>query len=311
MPKYYNYAKGEGIMRKRFYEKTVACLFSMLLTVANVVPVGAEGIELDDQAKPYSVEQAADYDETEVPEYPIWNNQAGILGDLTGDGEVTLQDAKAVLQLALGLNSISEEQKKVIDINGDGIINLQDVQFVLKGALKVIPSLEEYYNIHQVVRYFEENIEPDEEGDYYLVTDMLIGSTSEEFLIIYHSKENCFEFVRMTVREHINKVEYLTVYFKYDIFSLSAVNHKIYFSGFSPSTYYEYNEEAEADFNTGIYKIQDLPYEITTLEGVPWQSTFDHANDTTKLAFSYWNEILYKACKIKLNNIGFRSFQKH
>lgn len=61
------------------------------------------------------------------------------MGDVDGDGNVTLKDAQLVLRASLKLTSLDGQQEKAADCNGDGTINLMDAQLVLKKALKLIP----------------------------------------------------------------------------------------------------------------------------------------------------------------------------
>ncbi len=60
------------------------------------------------------------------------------LGDVTGNGKVNVQDVTLVMQYALGLEALSDEQKEAADVNGDGIINVHDVVLIMQKVLGLI-----------------------------------------------------------------------------------------------------------------------------------------------------------------------------
>ena len=58
-----------------------------------------------------------------------------ILGDVTGDGKVNVQDVAKLAKAALSLVTLTQTEKKAGDVNGDGVINVQDVAKVAKAAI--------------------------------------------------------------------------------------------------------------------------------------------------------------------------------
>ncbi len=55
-----------------------------------------------------------------------------IKGDADGDGKVTASDSRLTLRASVGLEKLSEKQKKAADINGDGKITAEDSREMLK-----------------------------------------------------------------------------------------------------------------------------------------------------------------------------------
>lgn len=60
-----------------------------------------------------------------------------VTGDVTGDGQVTLEDANVVLKAALNITSLSGEALQAADFNHDSFLTLEDANMVLKAALKI------------------------------------------------------------------------------------------------------------------------------------------------------------------------------
>ncbi len=60
---------------------------------------------------------------------------AAVLGDVNFDGSVSVDDARAVLRMSVGLESVSEEIKKCADMNGDGVITVDDARAILRIAV--------------------------------------------------------------------------------------------------------------------------------------------------------------------------------
>lgn len=58
-----------------------------------------------------------------------------VMGDLDGDGKVTAADARLALRAAVGLEILTDEQKKAADINKDGKITAADARLVLRKAV--------------------------------------------------------------------------------------------------------------------------------------------------------------------------------
>jgi hypothetical protein len=68
-----------------------------------------------------------------------------MLGDLTGDGEVDVADAMALLQYVAGIDtSLTETQLKAAELNGVAGIDIADAMVLLQYVAKVIPSLTQY-----------------------------------------------------------------------------------------------------------------------------------------------------------------------
>lgn len=57
---------------------------------------------------------------------------APALGDVNGDGKVSIADAKLVLKTVAGLTMLTESQKQVADINNDGKISIVDARGILR-----------------------------------------------------------------------------------------------------------------------------------------------------------------------------------
>ena len=58
-----------------------------------------------------------------------------ILGDVDGDGQITSSDARATLRAAVGLDTLTEAQKKAADVNKDGEITSSDARLILRCAV--------------------------------------------------------------------------------------------------------------------------------------------------------------------------------
>ncbi len=74
------------------------------------------------------------------------SERAGIqalLGDLNGDGVITIEDAQAVLKMVLHMTEADFELKYTADVNEDSKVNLEDVQLILKKALRIINDYDD------------------------------------------------------------------------------------------------------------------------------------------------------------------------
>ena len=60
--------------------------------------------------------------------------QPTILGDVDGDGEVTIADALLTLRYCMGVQDLTDAQLAVADINGDGEVSLDDAILLLRLA---------------------------------------------------------------------------------------------------------------------------------------------------------------------------------
>ncbi len=58
-----------------------------------------------------------------------------LMGDLTGDGRLSSEDALKVLQYSVGLVTFDANQKSLADMNSDGKINSSDALFILQKAV--------------------------------------------------------------------------------------------------------------------------------------------------------------------------------
>lgn len=61
----------------------------------------------------------------------------GNIGDVNGDGNITLTDAQMALKAALNLTKLTESQEKAADVDGNGKVELKDAQKILKVALNL------------------------------------------------------------------------------------------------------------------------------------------------------------------------------
>lgn len=68
--------------------------------------------------------------------------QAGLLGDVDLDGQISLMDAQTVLRGALRIQNLSEQESQYADVNRDGSVTLEDAQKLLRAALKIEPIEE-------------------------------------------------------------------------------------------------------------------------------------------------------------------------
>lgn len=57
-------------------------------------------------------------------------------GDVTGDGNVNMQDVAMVLKAAMRKVELTDAQKTAANVNGDTAVNMQDVALVLKKAMR-------------------------------------------------------------------------------------------------------------------------------------------------------------------------------
>lgn len=64
-------------------------------------------------------------------------SKVGILGDVTMDGVVNLEDSQLALKASLGIVNLTDKQKKLMDYNGDLKCNNADAKIILNVALGV------------------------------------------------------------------------------------------------------------------------------------------------------------------------------
>lgn len=67
----------------------------------------------------------------------------GDMGDVDGDGFVTVIDALFVSQYAAGNRDLTQEQLQRADVNGDGVVDVQDAKLIVEyliGAIRTFPA---------------------------------------------------------------------------------------------------------------------------------------------------------------------------
>lgn len=74
------------------------------------------------------------------------------MGDVDGDGEVKAADARLALRASVGLENLSEDQKKAADVDYDGQIKAADARIILRASvgLEEIEDREIKFNGHLV-----------------------------------------------------------------------------------------------------------------------------------------------------------------
>ena len=68
--------------------------------------------------------------------------KAAVLGDIDGDGNVTLEDARKVLRFALWLEAPTTAQRSISDIDCDNSISTEDARLVMRIALDLDTEME-------------------------------------------------------------------------------------------------------------------------------------------------------------------------
>lgn len=63
------------------------------------------------------------------------------MGDINGDGKITLKDATLLLQHVNKVATLENSQLAAADINGDGEITLKDATLLLQYVNKIIDVL--------------------------------------------------------------------------------------------------------------------------------------------------------------------------
>lgn len=74
-------------------------------------------------------------------------SSAAICGDVDNDKNVTASDARTVLRASVGLETLTEEQKKVADIDGNSTVTASDARMILRMSVALEP-IEHYYNVN-------------------------------------------------------------------------------------------------------------------------------------------------------------------
>ena len=62
------------------------------------------------------------------------------LGDITGDGLITVADVVIVARHTLGMTSLTEAQMTNADVSGDGLVDIRDITLIMRYALGIINS---------------------------------------------------------------------------------------------------------------------------------------------------------------------------
>ena len=57
------------------------------------------------------------------------------IGDVDGNGKIDATDARLALRAAVGLESLSDAQKKIADADNDGQITASDARMILRAAV--------------------------------------------------------------------------------------------------------------------------------------------------------------------------------
>ena len=67
---------------------------------------------------------------------------AALLGDVDGNGKVSTEDARTALRAAIGLDRLTDEQKRLADADGNGNITTNDARSILRTAIGLDPLYE-------------------------------------------------------------------------------------------------------------------------------------------------------------------------
>lgn len=63
------------------------------------------------------------------------------VGDVNGDGEITILDATCIQKYIAQLEDFTDKQKEVADVNGDGTISVMDSTQIQKYIVQLIDTL--------------------------------------------------------------------------------------------------------------------------------------------------------------------------
>ncbi len=106
------------------YDVELTVIDSRGLSDSKVVPIVIEDTR-PDQGEDTDSEEEADPEEI-------------LLGDVTGNGKVDVEDVTLVMKYVLELEKLTDKQKKAADVNGDGVVNVIDVVLIMQYALDII-----------------------------------------------------------------------------------------------------------------------------------------------------------------------------
>jgi N-acetylmuramoyl-L-alanine amidase len=73
-----------------------------------------------------------------------------ITGDVNGDGEVTLSDARSVLNHIAKIDILTEEEQLLADFDGDGVITFDDARNILLISVDLPPEYVELQKFNQI-----------------------------------------------------------------------------------------------------------------------------------------------------------------
>ncbi len=62
----------------------------------------------------------------------------GTFGDIDGDENINVNDVVLVMRYALGLETLSADERERADVNGDGVVNVRDATLVMQKALELV-----------------------------------------------------------------------------------------------------------------------------------------------------------------------------
>ena len=58
-----------------------------------------------------------------------------MIGDLSGDGEITSEDALLMLRAAIGLDELDDKSAVIADVDGDKVVTAADALYTLRYSL--------------------------------------------------------------------------------------------------------------------------------------------------------------------------------
>lgn len=93
----------------------------------------------------------------------------GILGDANMDYQINSEDARLALRLAVGLDELTEDLKKLCDADGDGKITSADARIILRVAVQLDTLNGKTVEISDTVSAPVETPEPSEQGSGAIV----------------------------------------------------------------------------------------------------------------------------------------------
>lgn len=81
-----------------------------------------------------------DHARIDTIEFTVHDPAASLLGDVDGDGEVTIMDAILTVRQVLAFSEFTEEQIAVADVDGDGAVTITDCLLIMRYALGTLES---------------------------------------------------------------------------------------------------------------------------------------------------------------------------